>query len=111
MFVLIDMDDMRMIAASKKQSHMQLIRLVDFEDVNDCVCNSEVGRSWGHFTRDQMDQLYRNTSGQDASPEFGEAIKQLCAYVDTWPDYHKSEAQLEAELEAKVGGEPAPVDP
>jgi len=106
MFVLIDLDQLKMLAAAHKRSHTELIREVDFPDMNVMWCNANDGGSWTGFTREQMDALYKNTSGQPEAPEYGEAIEQLRSYVLTWPDYHKSEEELEAELRERDGDIP-----
>jgi len=110
MYVLIDTKEMRMVAAAHKRSHMELIRLVDFADLDDCTCNANDGGSWTHFTREQMAQLYKNTSGLQEAPEYGEAIEQLRSYVLTWSDYPKSEEQLEDELRDMQGEDDIPND-
>src|ERR1700757_3079369 len=99
MFVIIDMEQMRMVAAARKRTHIELIREVDFPDIHSLTCNSDDGGSWTVLSRSQMDKLYRNMSGMAESPEYGEATEQLRAYVKTWPDYHKSEQELVAELQ------------
>lgn len=111
MFVIIDKSQLKMLAAAHKRSHIFLVQEVDFPTIDYIVCNAHDGSSWASFTREQMDTLYKNTSGLDQAPEYGECIEQLRAYVLQWSDYHKSEEQLEAELAERTGDDIPDDDP
>jgi hypothetical protein len=112
MFVLIDTDHLKMVAAAHKRSHMELILEVDFPEINSMLCNANDGGSWTGFSREQIDTLYKNTSGLEEAPEYGEAIEQLRAYVLQWSDYHKSEEQLAEERQLAIDdGDIPPDDP
>lgn len=110
MFVIIDKEQLKMVAAARKRSHTYLILEVDFPDIDSLVCNAHDGTTWTSLTREQMDRLYKNMSGLEHAPEYGECIEQLRAYVLQWDDYHKSEAELEAELAATTADEDIPAD-
>lgn len=112
MFVIIDNGQLKMVAAAHKRTHIQLILEVDFPDSDCTICNANDGGSWTGFTREQMDTLYKNTSGMAEAPDYGDAIEQLRAYVLTWSDYHKSEEELAVELQQLIDdGDIPPDDP
>lgn len=98
MYVLIDKAALRMIAAANKRSHIDLVKLIDFPNLNTELVNALDGGSWTGFTREEMSTLYTNMSGAAEAPDYGVAIEQLRAYAQTWPDYPKSEAELTALL-------------
>jgi hypothetical protein len=112
MFVLIDKDRLVMLAAAHTRNHIQLVLEVDFPEINSVLCNANDGGSWTGFSREEMDTLYKNTSGMAEAPEYGDAIEQLRAYVLQWTDYHKSEADLTVERQQLVDdGDIPPDDP
>lgn len=98
MHILIDKTNLRMVGAASTRKWINLVAYVDFPNVETVVVDGQEGRTWTALDRTEMATLYTNMSGQPA-PEYGEAIKQLMAYAETWPNPTKSESALEAEAE------------
>lgn len=114
MLVLIDMDNLRMVAAAPNRKWINLVAYCDFPNVDTKVLDGQELRTWTELSREQMAALYTNMSGQ-AAPEYSDAIKQLAAYAETWPAYAKLEHDLERQAEeiyaaelAERDGEPYP---
>jgi hypothetical protein len=99
MLILVDKSNLRMVAAAGSRKWINLVAYVDFPSVDVAIVDSLEGATWTVFDKEQMATLYKNMSGQDA-PEYGECIKQLRSYSESWPNYPKTEAQLEAEAES-----------
>jgi len=98
MLILIDRDELRMVAAAASRKWINLVGYVDFPGKRLVVADSLEGKTWTVLDSEEMATLFKNMSGQDAPP-YSTAIEQLRAYSDTWPNYPKSEAQLEREAE------------
>jgi len=98
MLILIDRDELRMVAAAASRKWINLVGYVDFPGKRLVVADSLEGKTWTVLDSEEMATLFKNMSGQDAPP-YATAIEQLRAYSDTWPNYPKSEAQLEREAE------------
>ena len=114
MLVLIDMDNLRMVAAAPNRKWINLVAYCDFPNVDTKVLDGQELRTWTELSREQMAALYTNMSGH-AAPEYSDAIKQLAAYAETWPAYAKLEHDLERQAEeiyaaelAERDGEPYP---
>lgn len=99
MLILVDKDELRMVAAAGSRRWINLVGYVDFPGKALAVVDSLEGRTWTVFDEEEMAKLYTNMSGQPA-PAYADAVTQLRAYADTWPPYPKSEAALEVEAEA-----------
>src|ERR1700739_4253298 len=98
MLILIDRDELRMVAAASNRRWLNLVGFVDFPGKRLHVVDSLIGDAWTELDRTEMATLFTNMSGQPA-PEYADAIAQLRAYADSWPNYPKSESQLETEAE------------
>lgn len=114
MHILIDMTNLRMVAAAPTRKWINLVAYCDFPNVDTKVLDGQELRTWTELSREQMATLYTNMSGQ-AAPEYNESIKQLAAYAETWPAYAKLEHDLEKQAEeiyaaelAERDGEPYP---
>lgn len=99
MLILIDRDELRMVAAASNRKWINLVGYCDFPGKRLVVADSMEGKTWTVLDAEEMSTLFKNMSGQDAPP-YSTAIEQLRAYADSWPNYPKSEAQLEREAEA-----------
>jgi hypothetical protein len=93
MYIVIDLDNLKMVGAAKTDSHAEAIAEVDFSNVATLIANAHDGGSWTSLSQEQLATLYKNMSGQDA-PEYGVALHQLREYVLTWPEYSTSEEGL-----------------
>ena len=93
MLILIDRDNLKMVAAASKMSHMMLIEKHLFPDVSTEIVDSQDGKLWTVFTKEEMARLYTNMSGQEA-PDYPVAIEQLRAYSAGWSEYPTSEGEL-----------------
>jgi hypothetical protein len=93
MLILIDRDNLKMVAAASKMSHMLLIEKHLFPDVSTEIVDSQDGKLWTVFTKEEMARLYTNMSGQEA-PDYPVAIEQLRAYSAGWSEYPTSEGEL-----------------
>lgn len=98
MLILIDRDELKMVAAAGSRKWINLVGYVDFPGKQLVIADSLEGKTWTVLSAEEMATLFKNMSGQD-SPPYADAIEQLRAYADTWPNYPKSEAQLEKEAE------------
>jgi hypothetical protein len=98
MLILIDRDELKMVAAAGSRKWINLVGYVDFPGKKLVVADSLEGKTWTVLDAEEMATLFKNMSGQDAPP-YATAIEQLRSYADTWPNYPKSEAQLEKEAE------------
>jgi hypothetical protein len=98
MLILIDRDELRMVAAASNRKWINLVGYVDFPGKQLVVADSLEGKTWTVLDAEEMATLFKNMSGQEAPP-YATAIEQLRAYGETWPNYPKSEAQLEREAE------------
>lgn len=98
MLILVDKTNLKMVAAASNRKWINLVAYVDFSEVDVAIVDSLEGSTWTVFNAEQMATLYKNMSGQDA-PEYGETIKQLRGYAESWPNYPRSEKELEAEAE------------
>lgn len=98
MLILIDRDELKMVAAASNRKWINLVGYVDFPGKRLVVADSLEGKTWSVLATSEMFRLFKNMSGQEP-PEYGDCIKQLSAYADTWPNYPKSESQLEREAE------------
>jgi hypothetical protein len=106
MLILIDRDELRMVAAAANRKWINLVGYVDYPGKRLVVADSLEGKTWTVLDAEEMATMFKNMSGQDAPP-YATAIEQLRAYADTWPNYPKSEAQLEREAEAIYAEEQA----
>lgn len=106
MLILVDRDELKMVAAAGSRKWINLVGYVDFPGKQLAVVDSLEGKGWTVFDEEEMATLYTNMSGQPA-PAYAEAITQLRAYADRWPPYSKSEAALEIEAEAIYAAEQA----
>lgn len=106
MHILIDKNQWRMVAAAATRKWANLAKYVDYHDFDIIVVDGQEQRTWTTIGEVEMQELYSNMSGQQA-PEYGECIRQLSAYAETWPQYPKDEAQLEREAEAIYRAEEA----
>lgn len=106
MLILIDRDELKMVAAATNRKWINLIGYTDFPGKQLVVVDSLEGKAWTVLDETEMSTLYTNMSGQPA-PGYADAIVQLRSYADTWPPYSKSEAQLEKEAEAIYAAEQA----
>lgn len=98
MFILIDKDELRMVAAAESQKWINLVMYVDFPNRNLAIVDADDGKTWTTIDSDHMKKLYANMSGQ-LPPGYKDCIEQLRSYANTWPNYPKSEAELEKEAE------------
>ena len=98
MLILIDRDELRMVAAAANRKWINLVGYVDFPGKQLVVADSLEGKTWTVLSDEEMGKLFKNMSGQDAPP-YATAIEQLRSYADSWPNYPKSESQLEREAE------------
>lgn len=98
MLILVDRDELRMVAAAGNRKWINLVGYCDFPGKRLVVVDSLEGKTWTVFDEEEMATLYTNMSGQPA-PAYAEAVAQLRAYSDAWPAYPKSEAELEREAE------------
>jgi hypothetical protein len=98
MLILIDRDELRMVAAASNRKWINLVGYVDYPGKKLLVVDSLEGATWTPLTAEEMATLFKNMSGQEP-PEYGQAIAQLRAYADSWPNYAKSETELEVEAE------------
>src|ERR1700748_493993 len=96
MFILVDKDNLMMVAAARSLNHIGLIAAVDFPNVATATFNGLDGRSWSMLSEKEVATLYTNMSGEKA-PGYGECVAQLRDYVGTWDVYHRSEAELQRE--------------
>lgn len=99
MLILIDREALKMVAAASSRKWINLVHYVDFPNVASLIVDSEEGRTWTELSQEELATLFKNMSGQDA-PEYRVAIEQLRSYSSRWPEYPKSERQLEVEAEA-----------
>ncbi|ABP63611.1 BcepGomrgp40 [Burkholderia phage BcepGomr] len=97
MIIVIDRDNLRMVAGTNSRNHAHLIAEVDFSNVATLLVSTEGGRDWTVLTDLEIRMMFKNMSGME-SPPYGEAIKQLRAYGETFPVYPKGEAELERTL-------------
>lgn len=98
MLILIDRDELKMVAAAGSRKWINLVGYVDFPGKELVIADSLEGKTWTVLAAEEMATLFKNMSGQDAPP-YTDAIEQLRSYADSWPNYPKSEAQLEKEAE------------
>lgn len=106
MLILIDRDELRMVAAASNRKWINLVGYVDFPGKRLHVVDSLIGDAWTELDRAEMATLFTNMSGQPAL-DYADAIVQLRAYSESWPNYPKSESQLEKEAEAIYAEEQA----
>jgi hypothetical protein len=106
--ILIDKTNLRMVAAAATRKWINLVSYVDYPDIDVVIVDSLEGMTWSVLDKPQMATLYTNMSGQPA-PEYGECITQLRSYSESWPNYPKTEAELEREAEAIYAEEQAGV--
>jgi len=110
MLIIIDREQLRMVAAAANRKWINLVAYVDFPNVATLIVDSEEGRTWTALDAKEMAMLYTNMSGQPA-PEYNVAIEQLRNYANTWGNYPKTEAELEVQAEAIFREEQANADP
>lgn len=109
MLILIDKTNLRMVAAAASRKWINLVLYVDYPDTDAAIVDSLEGATWTVLNAEAMATLYTNMSGQPA-PAYGDCITQLRSYSESWPNYPKSEAQLEREAEAIYAEEQAERD-
>lgn len=110
MHILVDKNELKMIAAAATRKWANLVAYVHYPEMDYVLVDSLDGPTWTQLDRDQMATLYKNMSGQEA-PDYQEAISQLRSYADSWPNYGESEESLEKKAEAIYQQEQADADP
>lgn len=99
MLILIDKANLKMLAAASNRKWINLVAYVDYPDHQTVIADGQEGRTWSVLTKEEMAKLYCNVSQLSEAPAYGECVKQLSAYVETWPNYPKSEESLLVEAE------------
>lgn len=106
MFIVIDRDAMRMVAAADSHEWARYIAYCDFSHCAIAIVDSENGKSWSVFSDTEMKMLYRNMSGLEPPP-FGDCVGQLRDYARTWQNYHISLFDLKVKA-PQLGVDPEP---
>lgn len=110
MLILLDMTNLKMVAASAKLARLMLIAKHCFPEVETHIVDSQDGKTWTKLTGGEMSILFTNMSGMQEAPDFPMAIEQLRNYSNSWPEY---DLVTDEELEAMEGTQaiPGPLEP
>lgn len=99
MWIVIDRDNLRMVAAAPTHKWADLVAHVDFPNVATTLVNCDDGSTWTLLPLEQMATLFTNMSGQKPT-YYGDMLMQLRNYGGTWAPWPKNEAQLLAEIKS-----------